>query len=298
MRRRARPLLGTLVEVRAEEDDERRFHAAAEAAFGAIEEVQRLMSFHQAGSDLRRIARARAGERVRVHARTATVLRRALRWSRASGGAFDPACAPRAVEAGWLPAPADAIAAGTLAFEDAFDLRGSELHLRAPMWLDFGGIAKGYAVDRAVAALRRSGIGAGLVNAGGDLRVFGARDETIFVRSPFETGELWPVAALRDAACATSASGTIARRTEDPAAPAAPRAAAQSASWTAPPRDAAGPGASAVAPRSVTVFAPTACAADALTKIVWLRGRDALGLLRRSRARAFVVAADGHVWQA
>jgi thiamine biosynthesis lipoprotein len=167
--------------------------------------------------------------------------------------------------------PADGVAPGTLPFEDAFVLRGSELRLRAPVWLDLGGIAKGYAVDRAVAALRRAGLAAGAVNAGGDLRVFGAQEETVFVRSPFDAGALWPVAALRDAACATSASGAVAAR--------------------------GARGVRAAAPRSVTVFAPTACAADALTKVVWLRGQDALGLLRRARARAFVVADDGGTWQ-
>jgi thiamine biosynthesis lipoprotein len=273
IRRRARPLLGTLVEVRATCADAARFDAAAEAAFRAVAEVHRLMSFHDAASDLRRIARARAGERVTVHAHTAAVLRRAQRWARASGGAFDAGCAARAVAAGWLPAPADGAVPGALPFEDALHLDGREIAVRAPVWLDFGGIAKGYAVDRAVAALRRAGLANGVVNAGGDLRVFGDEEETVLVRSPFDAAELWPVAALRDAACATSASGEVAARDEDVDA-------------------ADGP-----APRSVTVFAPTACAADALTKIVWRQGPRARALLRRARARALVVRADGSVWR-
>jgi thiamine biosynthesis lipoprotein len=264
MRRRARPLLGTLVEVRADAGE-----AAFEAAFAAVAQVQRLMSFHDAASDVRAIARARPGERVRVHAHTAAVLLRAQRWARASAGAFDAGCAPRAVAAGWLPAPADAAPPGALPFEQALSLAGREVAVHAPVWLDLGGIAKGYAVDRAVAALRRAGARAGVVNAGGDLRVFGAGAQTIHVRSPFDDGELWPVAELRDAACATSASGAVAWRDEPAGA----------------------------APRSVTVFAPTACAADALTKIVWQQGPRAAGLLRRARAHAFVVQADGTVWR-
>jgi hypothetical protein len=47
----------------------------------------------------------------------------------------------------------------------------------------------------------------------------------------------------------------------------------------------------------VTVLAPTACAADALTKIVWLQGERSVSLLRRARARALVVRDDGSVWQ-
>ncbi len=276
MHRRARPLLGTLVEVRATCTDVARFDAAADAAFRAVAEVHRLMSFHDAASDLRRIARARAGERVTVHAHTAAVLRRAQRWARASGGAFDAGCAARAVAAGWLPAPVDGVAPGVLPFEDALHIDGREIVVHSPVWLDFGGIAKGYAVDRAVAALRRAGVGDGVVNAGGDLRVFGEQEETVLVRSPFDAAALWPVAALRDAACATSASGEVAVRNAGDA-----RADVDDG----PP------------PRSVTVFAPTACAADALTKIVWRQGPRARALLRHARARAFVVRADGSVWR-
>ncbi len=275
MRRRARPLLGTLVEVRAQGASATAFDVAADAAFDAIAQVHALMSFHEAGSDLRRIARARAGERLAVHPHTAAVLQRAQRWARVSGGAFDAGCAPRAVARGWLPAPADGAPPGDVPFEDALHVDGHDVHVRAPVWLDFGGIAKGYAVDLAVAKLRRAGVHTGAVNAGGDLRVFGTLEETVLVRSPFDASELWPVAALRDSACATSASGEIATRGE--------RAG-----------DAQG---DAAAPRSVTVLAPTACAADALTKIVWQQGELAGELLRRARARALVVRADGSVWR-
>ena len=273
MRRRARPLLGTLVEVRAQGASANAFDVAADAAFDAVAQVHALMSFHEAGSDLRRIARARAGERLVVHPHTAAVLKRAQRWARASDGAFDAGCAPRAVQQGWLPAPDDGAPPGALPFEDALAVEGNEVKVHAPVWLDFGGIAKGYAVDLAVARLRRAGVHSGAVNAGGDLRVFGTLEETVLVRSPFDASELWPVAALRDSACATSASGAIATR--------------------------AGAGATdaTIAPRSVTVFAPTACAADALTKIVWQQGELSSALLRRARARALVVRADGSVWR-
>jgi thiamine biosynthesis lipoprotein len=271
MRRRAQPLLGTLVEVRAQGTSATAFDVAADAAFDAVAQVHALMSFHDAGSDVRRIARARAGERLAVHPHTAAVLTRAQRWARASDGAFDAGCAPRAVAHGWLPEPDDGAPPGALPFEDALQVDGNDVTVHAPVWLDFGGIAKGYAVDLAVARLRRAGMRTGAVNAGGDLRVFGTLEETVLVRSPFDASELWPVAALRDCACATSASGEVVART--------PRAGHKPA------------------PRSVTVLAPTACAADALTKIVWQQGELASALLRRARARALVVRADGSVWQ-
>ncbi len=55
------------------------------------------------------------------------------------------------------------------------------------MQLDFGGIAKGYAVDLAVARLRELGIGSAIVNAGGDLRAFGRHGDRpwrVAVRKP------------------------------------------------------------------------------------------------------------------
>ncbi len=271
MRQRARPLLGTLVEVRAQGASATAFDVAADAAFDAVAQVHALMSFHEPGSDLRRIARARAGERVAVHPHTAAVLTRAQRWARVSGGAFDAGCGRRAVESGWLPLPDDAARPGPVPFEDALEVEGNAVIVHAPVWLDFGGIAKGYAVDLAVAKLRRAGVHTGAVNAGGDLRVFGALEETVHLRSPFDAAELWPVAALRDSACATSASGEVVARVR--------------IAGDAP------------APRSVTVLAPTACAADALTKIVWQQGELAGALLRKARARALVLRADGSVWQ-
>ena len=56
------------------------------------------------------------------------------------------------------------------------ELRGSRARKTGPWILDLGGIAKGYAVDRAVEKIRRLAAGrgvSGVVNAGGDLRAWG-----------------------------------------------------------------------------------------------------------------------------
>jgi len=101
---RMRPLLGTLVEIRAG-------GAAAcvaggiAAAFAAIERVQRLMSFHDAGSDVSRINSTPVGREVAVDRETYGVLRHALDLGHRSGGAFDIAIAPSLVSAGFLPHP-------------------------------------------------------------------------------------------------------------------------------------------------------------------------------------------------
>jgi FAD:protein FMN transferase len=77
----------------------------------------------------------------------------------------------------------------------------TEVVCHAPVALDFGGFAKGYAVDCAIEALMSGGCTAGLVNAGGDMRVFGPRTEPVFVRG--SGGELTPI-ELANAALAVS----------------------------------------------------------------------------------------------
>ena len=57
---------------------------------------------------------------------------------------------------------------------DVIVLEGCAVRLTDPSSLDLGGIAKGFAVDRAVAAMKAAGGKSGLVNAGGDLAGFGA----------------------------------------------------------------------------------------------------------------------------
>lgn len=72
--------------------------------------------------------------------------------------------------------------------------------------LDFGGIAKGYAIDLACQRLRERGISNAIVNAGGDLRAFGTRGSRFWrlgIRSP-AGGVIGGVEAVGDEAIFTS----------------------------------------------------------------------------------------------
>src|SRR5438045_3055273 len=103
LRRRAQPSLGTLVNIEARCADEALFIAATDAAFARIAVVHTAMSFHEAASDLRALARVRAGTLVRVTADTHAVLRLALQIEQESGGAFNACCADELVNRGVLP---------------------------------------------------------------------------------------------------------------------------------------------------------------------------------------------------
>ena len=87
------------------------------------------------------------------------------------------------------------------------DVQGDRLSTANPLvQLDFGGIAKGYAIDLACQKLRELGIENAIVNAGGDLRAFGdhgSRPWRLGIRDP-AGGMIGGVEALGDEAIFTS----------------------------------------------------------------------------------------------
>lgn len=200
--RRARPLLGTYVEIRACASTERRLQRGIDAAFTAIGEVHRLMSFHDPASDVSRLNRGAFHKGIRVHAWTWQVLNRAQDFAQRSDGAFDITIAPLLCRWGYLPHAYPADDGAT--FRDVILERRGTVRYRRRLSIDLGGIAKGFAVDRAVESLKRAGVREGVVNAGGDLRAFGPKSEKVYLRDPAAPGNIAGVVSLRDRAIATS----------------------------------------------------------------------------------------------
>src|SRR3569833_2374257 len=158
--------------------------AAIEAAYAAVRRVEHEMHPHRLGSDLARINAAPLHIPIEIQPDTWRLLRLARQLYELTDGVFDPR----------LPSQR-----GTL--PDVELAAGPMLACHAPVDIDLGGIAKGYAIDRAVGELMRHGCCAGLVNAGGDLRVFGERAETILLR---EADASFRQLALRECALAVS----------------------------------------------------------------------------------------------
>lgn len=71
------------------------------------------------------------------------------------------------------------------------------------MVFDFGGVGKGWIVDKVVEFLQTTGVKEGIVDAGGDLRVWGNRTWNIGIKSPY-TNRLSAVVKLKNKAVATS----------------------------------------------------------------------------------------------
>ncbi len=258
-RKRAKPLLGTVVEIAISGVGENVFILATDAAFARVEAIHRAMSFHESTSDLTTIANAKAGQVFSVSPDTWKTLALALKMEAHSIGLFNPTIAPELVKRGILPSPIHnhyhhPMQSGSLknsiALEDNFHIR-----IQNSVWIDLGGIAKGYAVDEAVATLAKHGALNGVVNAGGDLRVFGEIEHTVSVRVPCSPHMVLPVARLRNLSCATTARYYSAD-TEGSIVGARSKTAANY--------------------DSVSVMSPSCAVADALTKVLWLGGPDSI----------------------
>jgi thiamine biosynthesis lipoprotein len=242
-------------------------HAAIDAAFAEIALVHALMSFHEAESDLGLIHLEGLLRPVPVHPWTLDVLRFALALSADSHGAFDVTCAAEAVRAGALPRPASPFEPDTTAsYRDIEVDEGlSAVRLHRPLWIDLGGVAKGYAVDRAVARLKAQGAEQGCVDAGGDLRVFGPAPERIALRAPLRPGAPMPIVEIVDGAIASSEAGAdLAVHLDGRSCLPAP------------------------AGRFVSVIADSCMAADALTKVVMAKGEAAAPALSAYGAQALI----------
>ena len=230
--------MGTWVAIEAAAESEVTAACAIEAAFAAVSQVERRMHPEREGSDIARINSAPLHVQTPIHASTWEVLRLAQRLNGLTDGVFDP-CLP--LRPGCLT---DLELSGPSPGTEPWVVR------RAPLALDLGGIAKGYAIDCAIAALRAAGCHAGVVNAGGDLRLFGARRETILLR--YRDHDYRPL-ALQNAALAVS-------DLDEPRRPPGHRGYYVRT----------GTGAAAAWCRRAAVVAPDAMIADALTKCVLL----------------------------
>jgi len=282
--RRARPLLGTFVDINVDEVDERHAEDAVEAAFAAVTEVHRLMSFHEADSDVSRLNRIASSGAVPVHSWTYEVMEMAAEMNRHSAGAFDIGVAPTLQQLGQLPSDgASAVQSITsVPMADAIELLGdNRIRFTHPsVKIDLGGIAKGYAVDRAIDALRSRGVRSAIVNAGGDLAAFGPEARTIHIRDPRAPDRLICQVDVSNQALASTG------RRFDPFQSSTAADSAVIEPRTRTPTQAI---------HGATVRAASCMIADALTKIVMISGAEAAEPLDHYRASAIFVSADGDV---
>jgi thiamine biosynthesis lipoprotein len=204
------------------------------------------------------------------------VLKSAREFSRKSDGIFDVTMARQLVKWNYLPRFDSRI--GTGSWRDVVFEKNRRVRFRRPLTIDLGGIAKGFAVDRAVEALKCEGVTAGLVNAGGDLRAFGSGSQLVHVRYPAHPMRVAGALRLRERALATSGIYFARRR--------------HRGRCVSPLLDGR-TGRTASELMSVTVAAADCMTADALTKIVFALRKRAAPLLAQHSADALILEKDG-----
>jgi len=235
------------------------------------------MSFHDPTSDVARMNRHASRRPVKVHPWTWRVLKSAQEFSTKTDGVFDITMARQLVKWDYLPRAGTRLCSGgswrDIVLDDKCNIR-----FRRRMIVDLGGIAKGFAVDRAVGALKNSAVTAGIVNAGGDLRTFGSPSELVYVRHPAEPTRIAGAVRLRERAMATSGIYFERRKYRG--------------KYVGPILDGR-TSQSGCELISVSVAAAECMVADALTKIVFALREKAAGLLAQYRADALLLERNG-----
>lgn len=203
--------------------------AERDQLLGAIRErldrVDRLMSSYDADSEISRFNRFRSTEPFALSPATLEVFALAEEVSQLTGGAFDVTVGP--VVAAWgFGATSPPSAEGPPAAPSEAELASLREHVgyrllklqrgasriakaHADVSCDLSAIAKGYAVDELVAAVRERGYGDFLVEVGGELAARGQRPDgtrwRVAIERPDALGRsIYAVVGLEDQAMATS----------------------------------------------------------------------------------------------
>jgi len=192
---------------------------AAHAAFEEIRRIDRLLSTYKDGSEISEVNRNASKGPIAVGADFWEVALASRFYHELSGGSFDPTVFPlmqlwgfRKKE-GRIPTDEELgktlplIDFGKVALDESARAVGFE---QEGMALDFGGIAKGYAVDRAVAVLREMGVGRAILDAGGNFYALGVpKDRENWragIRHPLRRDEIIARLPMADKGAATSGS--------------------------------------------------------------------------------------------
>lgn len=289
---RQEAIMGTPVRVELWCDDGLAAEEAMEAVMREMHRIDRAMSPYKETSELSHINREAAQAPVPVSDEMFRLLERAQAFSVLSGGAFDITYAAVGhlfdYRCGTMPSDEAleraraAIGYGQLILDRT---HRTVRFAREGMRVDLGGIAKGHAVDNAVALLRQHGIRHAMVAAGGDSHVLGdrcGRPWHIAIRDPRDPDGIVAVLPLQDVSISTS--GDYERYFERDGV---------RHHHLIDPRS----GRSPSAVRSVTIIAPDGVTAEGLSKAVFVLGVDAgLRLIETQEGvDAVVVDAQGRL---
>jgi len=216
--KKSKILMDTIVTITVVSQTEEDGEKAIDSAFSEMERLQKLLDFYSPDSEISLINREAGVSEVKVSPDTFALLAKALSVSEQTGGAFD-------VSVGTVSSLYDfrnKIKPDDQAIEKNLVLvgyrnilmskeKGTVFSKKKEMLIDTGGIAKGYAADRAAEVLKNNGIRSGLVSVAGDIRTFGTKPDgspwKIGIRNPRpqrSQDDLLGTVDLKDVAISTS----------------------------------------------------------------------------------------------
>lgn len=165
-----------------------------------LRRLEKLLSRTRSGSAIWEVNQAN-GQACLVGEEVCGLLKEARHYHDLSGGAFDPTLA--AVSDAWgftkerqrVPSPRELTALLAQSGMDQVQIQeGGILQLEPGVQLDLGGIAKGYAADRAAAIFRRCRVTSGTLSLGGNLWVCGEKEPgvpwRVGIQDPWRVGEM------------------------------------------------------------------------------------------------------------
>jgi thiamine biosynthesis lipoprotein len=276
--------LGTFVTITIIHPDVNEAVSALRAGFDEIYRIHHLMNAYQQSSEVGILNRE--GYYEGVSGDTRHVIQRASSFSELLEGAFDITVLPllelweENVSKSKIPTDAEISERLELVNYRNILIENKNISFRKRgMGITLAGIAKGYAVDKAIEALVQCNIRHALVNAGGDIRVIGGKGENIpwriAIRDPRYKTRIVTAVELYDQAIATS--GTYRRSFDDIINPKVGRP--------------------AQGVLSSTVIAKTAMDADMLATCMFVfgaeKGIELIGKL--DGVKAFVIRSDGSI---
>lgn len=284
--KRSRPLLGTYVSIELQGlQEENILNQWITSGFESIAQVDSLMSFHRLDSDLSRLNQAKPDEWVKLHPDTIVVLQICRELFIFSDGIFDIRCGQILVDQGILPKHINNHKTKIKISDQhvPFEIDGNNVR-KSDSWIfDLGGIAKGYAVDQAVAKIKNLSSDfqlSGVINAGGDLYAWGEKNVPIAAQILNGTNKWLKPFKISETAVATS-TVRIQSLSEN----------LSKAAHIKMPE-----GKTYQDIKTITVLAPRCVWADALTKIVLLGSPDqAARCLSFYEAKAIIFDSDGKV---
>jgi thiamine biosynthesis lipoprotein len=287
-------IMGTLVEFTIAESAQNQAEKAVTAATSEMQRIEDLFTIYgEVANSVKTFNATPANTPMKLDDEVTALLEIALDIKQQSGATFDPALGGLNLLWGFSRSESPLSPPSEVAIKKAVPpthcikkQNNDWIRLDNRCYLDFGAIAKGYAIDRGIAVLQENGINHAIINAGGDIRLIGRHGDKpwrIGIRHPRDKAEVIATLELEgDVSVVTSGDYERYFVYEN-----------QRYHHILNPKT----GWPATTAQSATVIAPNATLADAWSTALFVHGKDGMPLLTKMNFATLLVDHHGKVFQ-